>query len=169
MAAELGRWVRADEHGAADNHKRGAVGQDFLSRDRREHDQPCSLRSAPAAFEAAADRFDVTGTPRPDDLPAGHRVGGGTARELHPQRAAEADEIAGRADMLVRHLRTVARRERFMDIRRAQIAAAVCWTIHFARRSHAAPDRLKLLRRGACFGLGYEPRSGIGRLFDRCL
>jgi hypothetical protein len=77
--------------------------------DGREHDQSRSLRSASLAFQAAADRLDLTGSAAADDLGARQRVGGGAVRALDAQRAAEADEIGGRADMLVGHSWAVAR------------------------------------------------------------
>jgi hypothetical protein len=56
---------------------------------------PSSARQSPglaARFGAAA-----------DDLRARQRVRGGAARALDTQRASEADEIGGRADVLVGH------------------------------------------------------------------
>lgn len=74
----------------------------------REHHEQSSFRSASLAFKAAADRLDVTGPAAADYLSSRQRVGGGAARALHAQRAAEADEIGGRADVLVEHSRAVA-------------------------------------------------------------
>jgi hypothetical protein len=74
-----------------------------------EHDQSRSLRSASLAFQAAADRLDLAGPAAADHLRPRERVGGGAARAFHAQRAAEANEIGGRADMLVGHSPAVAR------------------------------------------------------------
>jgi len=74
----------------------------------REHDQSRSVRPASLAFEPAADRLHFTGPAAADDLRSRQRVSGGAARALDAERAAEADEIGGRADVLEGHQRAVA-------------------------------------------------------------
>ena len=69
----------------------------------RKHGQPCRLLPAALAFEARGELLEPLAAVDPSDLnPAqGRRGAAGGALDL--QGAAEADEIAGRADMLVGH------------------------------------------------------------------
>ena len=76
-----------------------------------QHDQSCCLPAAPLALKA-----DVARATAADDLRRAQRIGGGAVRALDAQRAAEADEIGGRADVLVGHSRAVARREQKVNI-----------------------------------------------------
>jgi hypothetical protein len=92
-------WVRP--WGAAGQYDSRTRRRRILNR--RQHDEPCCLLSAAGAFEALAQGCEGGVAVHLHDLDRGQRPGGVAEGALDPEAAAEADEIAGRADMLVGH------------------------------------------------------------------